>query len=88
MEFVPFPYFSREPQPAGRYYRGKVRYFYRGVEVGDAVGPSTRNFARAAGWARARLARDGDVVRGEKVVMTIEMAIPGDDGPGRSNISS
>ena len=61
MEFVPFP-FSREPQPAGRYYRGKVRYFYRGVEVGDAVGPSTRNFARAAGWARKRLARDGDVV--------------------------
>ena len=66
MEFVPFPYFSREPQPAGRYYRGKVRYFYRGVEVGDAVGPSTRNFARAAGWDRERLARDGDVVRGKR----------------------
>ena len=81
MEFVPFPYFNREPQPAGRYYRGKVRYFYRGVEVGDAVGPSTRNFAHAAEWARERLARElADVVRGEKVVMSVEIAIPGDDG--------
>jgi len=66
--------FARRPPPPPAVWRGVVRFWVFGREVGDVAGPACRDFADAVAWARARAAAErADMVRGEAIDFAIEM---------------